>query len=146
FIKKGIEEGAKVEIGGERHGSEGYFVQPTIFSNVKETDTISKHEIFGPVLVTSTFRDTEDLLAKANDSYYGLAAAVFSRDISRALDTAHRLQAGTVWVNLYNALDAQVPFGGFKQSGIGRELGQYALANYTNVKSVHVNISIPHPF
>ncbi|CAD6906102.1 unnamed protein product [Tilletia controversa] len=145
FIEKGIKEGATVEMGGKRHGNEGYFVQPTIFSNVKETDTISKEEIFGPVLVTSTFKDTEDLLAKANDSYYGLAAAVFTRDISRALETANRLQAGTVWINTYNLLDAQVPFGGYKQSGIGRELGQYALANYTNVKSVHVNISLPAP-
>ncbi|KAK0527347.1 hypothetical protein OC834_004449 [Tilletia horrida] len=145
YIKKGVEEGAKIEIGGERHGNEGYFVQPTIFSNVKESHTIHKEEIFGPVVVTSTFKDTDDLIAKANDSYYGLAAAVFSRDISRALDTAHRLHAGTVWVNCYNLLDAQMPFGGYKQSGIGRELGQYALANYTNVKSVHVNINLPCP-
>ncbi|KAE8238901.1 hypothetical protein A4X13_0g8333 [Tilletia indica] len=120
FIKKGIEEGAKVEIGGERHGSEGYFVQPTIFSNVKETDTISKAEIFGPL-------------------------PVFTRDISRALETANRLQAGTVWINTYNGLDAQDAFGGYKQSGIGRELGEYALANYTNVKAVHVNPEVDSP-
>ncbi|KAL9935512.1 hypothetical protein V8E36_005860 [Tilletia maclaganii] len=145
YIKKGIEEGATVELGGERHGTEGYFVQPTIFTNVKETDTISREEIFGPVLRVSSFKDTDDLIAKANDSYYGLAAAVFSQNIARALDTAHRLQAGTVWVNCYNLLDVQVPFGGYKQSGIGRELGQYALANYTNVKSVHVNIKLPTP-
>ncbi|KAK0551659.1 hypothetical protein OC846_002879 [Tilletia horrida] len=145
YIKKGIEGGAKVELGGERHGTEGYFVQPTIFSGVKETDTISKEEIFGPVVVTSTFKDTDDLVAKANDSYYGLAAAVFSRDIARAISTANQLQAGTVWVNCYNLLDAQVPFGGYKQSGIGRELGEYALANYTNIKSVHVNLGLPNP-
>ncbi|KAE8262521.1 hypothetical protein A4X09_0g7441, partial [Tilletia walkeri] len=96
-------------------------------------------------LCVSPFSTLADLIDKANDSYYGLAAAVFTRDISRALETANRLQAGTVWINTYNGLDAQDPFGGYKQSGIGRELGEYALANYTNVKAVHVNPEVDSP-
>ena len=84
--------------------------------------------------------DEEDVIRQANDTVYGLAAAVFTQDINRAIETAHKLQAGTAWINCYNQLHAQVPFGGFKQSGIGRELGEYALANYTNVKAVHINL------
>ncbi|KAI5477666.1 aldehyde dehydrogenase (NAD) [Pseudohyphozyma bogoriensis] len=144
-VESGKEEGATVHTGGARHGTEGYFIQPTIFTDVKPDMRIVKEEIFGPVIVVSKFKDEADLLQLANDSMYGLAAAVFSRDISRALSVANKLKAGTVWVNSYNQLHSQVPFGGFKQSGIGRELGEYALANYTAVKAVHVNLTQPNP-
>jgi aldehyde dehydrogenase (NAD+) len=96
-------------------------------------------------VVVTRWKDEADLIKVANNSVYGLAAAVFSRDISHALSIANKLQAGTVWVNCYNQLHSNVPFGGYKQSGIGRELGEYALANYTNVKAVHINISGPAP-
>lgn len=145
YIDSGKQDGANVLTGGTRHGKEGYFIEPTIFTNVNPESKISKEEIFGPVVVVHKFKDQKDLIKQANNSVYGLAAAVFSRDITRALDTAHKLQAGTVWVNCYNQLNAQVPFGGYKQSGIGRELGEYALANYTNVKAVHVNLHAPTP-
>ncbi|KAM0751179.1 aldehyde dehydrogenase [Meredithblackwellia eburnea MCA 4105] len=144
-VQSGKEEGAKVLMGGERHGTEGFFIQPTIFTDVKPDMRIVQEEIFGPVVVVAKFKDEADVIAQANNSQYGLAAAVFSRDISRALSVGKKLQAGTVWVNCYNQLHSQVPFGGFKQSGIGRELGEYALHNYTAVKAVHVNLSAPAP-
>ncbi|KAM0750500.1 aldehyde dehydrogenase [Meredithblackwellia eburnea MCA 4105] len=144
-VQSGKEEGAKILMGGERHGTEGFFIQPTVFTDVKPDMRIVKEEIFGPVVVISKFKDEDDIIVQANNTLYGLAAATFSKDISRALRVAKRLQAGTVWVNCYNQLHSQVPFGGFKQSGIGRELGEYALANYTNVKAVHVNLSAPAP-
>ncbi|KAJ7733070.1 aldehyde dehydrogenase [Mycena maculata] len=140
YIDSGRQEGATVHIGGERHGTEGYFIKPTIFTDVTPEMKIVKEEIFGPVGVVIKFKDEEDVLRQANDTVYGLAAAVFSQNINRALETAHKLQAGTAWVNCVNQLHANVPFGGFKQSGIGRELGEYALHNYTNVKAVHVNL------
>ncbi|SCZ99326.1 BZ3500_MvSof-1268-A1-R1_Chr3-1g05949 [Microbotryum saponariae] len=144
-IQSGKDEGATVHIGGERHGTEGYFIQPTIFTDVKPDMKIVKEEIFGPVVVVAKFKDEADVIAQANDTMYGLAAAVFSRDISRAIKTANAVKAGTVWVNCYNQLHSSVPFGGFKQSGIGRELGEYALANYTAVKAVHINLTQPSP-
>ncbi|KAJ6526796.1 aldehyde dehydrogenase domain-containing protein [Mycena capillaripes] len=140
YIESGKADGATVHAGGNRHGTEGYFIQPTIFTNTKPDMKIVKEEIFGPVGVVIKFTDQADVLRQANDTVYGLAAAVFSQDINRALETAHKLQAGTAWVNCVNQLHANVPFGGFKQSGIGRELGEYALHNYTNVKAVHVNL------
>ncbi|KDN39669.1 hypothetical protein RSAG8_08697, partial [Rhizoctonia solani AG-8 WAC10335] len=173
YIESGKSQGATVAAGGERHGTEGFFIQPTVFTNVKPEMKIIQEEIFGPVVAIAKFEDEEDIVRQANDSIYGLAAAVFSRDISRALVVAHKLHAGTVWVNCYNKLNNQMPFGGlvvahklhagtvwvncynklnnqmpfggFKQSGIGRELGEYALANYTSVKSVHVNLTEPAP-
>ncbi|SGY48802.1 BQ5605_C001g00695 [Microbotryum silenes-dioicae] len=144
-IQSGKDEGATIHIGGERHGTEGYFIQPTIFTDVKPDMKIVKEEIFGPVVVVAKFKDEADVIAQANDTMYGLAAAVFSRDISRAIKTANAVKAGTVWVNCYNQLHSSVPFGGFKQSGIGRELGEYALANYTAVKAVHINLTQPSP-
>ncbi|KAH8930254.1 putative Iad1-indole-3-acetaldehyde dehydrogenase [Atractiella rhizophila] len=145
YIKIGKEEGATALIGGERHGNEGYFIQPTIFSDVKPDHKIMREEIFGPVVAVAKFKDEEDIIKQANDSFYGLAAAVFSKDINRAITTAHRLQSGTVWVNQYSILHTQMPFGGYKQSGIGRELGEYGLQNYTAVKAVHVNLGAPAP-
>ncbi|KAL0959117.1 hypothetical protein HGRIS_014413 [Hohenbuehelia grisea] len=140
YIQAGIDEGAKVHWGGDRHGEEGYYVRPTIFTETKPSMKIVQEEIFGPVGVVIKFEDEQDVIKQANDTVYGLAAAVFSQDINRALETAHKLKAGTCWVNCANQLHPNVPFGGFKQSGIGRELGEYALHNYTNVKAVHVNL------
>ncbi|CAE6466334.1 unnamed protein product [Rhizoctonia solani] len=145
YIESGKAQGATVATGGERHGTEGFFIQPTVFTDVKPDMKIIQEEIFGPVVAIAKFEDEDDIIRQANDSIYGLAAAVFSRDVSRALGVAHKLHAGTVWVNCYNKLNNQMPFGGFKQSGIGRELGEYALANYTSVKSVHVNLTEPAP-
>jgi len=142
YINSGKEQGATVHYGGERIGSEGYFISPTIFTNSTPDMKIVQEEIFGPVGVVIKFKDEDDIIKLANDTVYGLAAAVFSQNINRALSTAHKLKAGTAWVNCANVLNPNVPFGGFKQSGIGRELGEYALANYTNVKAVHVNLSI----
>lgn len=140
YIECGKKEGATVVLGGDKHGNDGFFVQPTVFTNTKPDMTIVKEEIFGPVVVLIKFEDEDDIIHQANDSMYGLAAAVFSRDVTRALSVAHRLHAGTVWVNCYNKLHSNVPFGGYKTSGFGRELGEYALQNYTNVKAVHVNL------
>lgn len=140
YIECGKKEGATVVLGGDKHGNDGFFVQPTVFTNAKPDMTIVKEEIFGPVVVLIKFEDEDDIIHQANDSMYGLAAAVFSRDVTRALSVAHRLHAGTVWVNCYNKLHSNVPFGGYKTSGFGRELGEYALQNYTNVKAVHVNL------
>ncbi|QRV76971.1 aldehyde dehydrogenase family protein [Ceratobasidium sp. AG-Ba] len=145
YIESGKSQGAKVAIGGERYGTEGYFIKPTVFTDVKPDMKIIQEEIFGPVVAIAKFEDEDDIIRQANDSIYGLAAAVFSRDVSRALGVAHKLHAGTVWVNCYNKLNNQMPFGGFKQSGIGRELGEYALSNYTSVKAVHVNLTEPAP-
>lgn len=128
YIDSGKEQGATLHLGGQRVGSEGYFITPTIFTNTKPDMKIVQEEIFGPVCVLIKFHDDADIIRQANDSVYGLAAAVFSQNITRALSTAHKLRAGTVWVNIYNMLYPNVPFGGYKQSGIGRELGEYALA------------------
>ncbi|GAA6027424.1 hypothetical protein JCM8097_007854 [Rhodosporidiobolus ruineniae] len=138
-IQSGKDEGATVHLGGERQGTEGYFIQPTIFTDVTPNMKIAQEEIFGPVVVVQKFKDEDEVVKKGNDTMYGLAAAVFTRDVSRAFQVANRIQAGTVWVNCYNQLTSQVPFGGYKQSGIGRELGEYAL------KAIHVNISKPSP-
>ncbi|KAF9531514.1 NAD-dependent aldehyde dehydrogenase [Crepidotus variabilis] len=140
YIKSGREEGAKVHFGGERHGKEGYFISPTIFTETKPEMKIVKEEIFGPVGVVIKFESEKDVIEQANNTEYGLAAAVFTQNLNRAIDTAHKLKAGTAWINCINQLHAQIPFGGFKQSGIGRELGEYALQNYTEVKAVHVNL------
>jgi len=139
YIDSGKKDGATVHLGGDRFGTEGYFINPTIFTDTKPDMRIVKEEIFGPVGVVIKFDDEVDVLRQANDTMYGLAAAVFSQNINRALETAHKLKAGTAWVNCVNQLHPNVPFGGYKQSGIGRELGEYALHHYTNVKAVHVN-------
>ncbi|KZT68472.1 aldehyde dehydrogenase [Daedalea quercina L-15889] len=142
YIKSGKDEGATLYEGGERIGSEGYFIRPTIFTDVKPHMKIVREEIFGPVGVLIKFKDEEDVIRQANDSVYGLAANVFTKDIQKAIRTSNALQAGSVWVNCVNAVHTAVPFGGYKQSGIGRELGEYALENYTNVKAVQVNIGM----
>lgn len=139
-IKAGKDEGANCVLGGDRFGNEGYFIQPTVFSNVKNTMKIGQEEIFGPVVALIKFKTEEEALELANDTEYGLASAVFTKDMPRALRVANKLEAGTVWIGMYNELNCSVPFGGFKQSGSGRELGEYALANYTEVKAVHINL------
>jgi aldehyde dehydrogenase (NAD+) len=128
YIESGKQAGATIAVGGERQGTEGYFIQPTIFTNVDPSMKIVQEEIFGPVGVLIKFKDEDDVIKQANDTVYGLAAAVFTQNLSRAINTAHRLKAGTAWINCVNSLHSNVPFGGFKQSGIGRELGEYALA------------------
>ncbi|KAI9844973.1 MAG: aldehyde dehydrogenase (NAD(P)(+)) ald5 [Sclerophora amabilis] len=140
YIDTGKQEGAKVETGGERHGKEGYFIQPTIFSNVTEDMKIMQEEIFGPVCSIAKFKTQEDAVRLGNTTTYGLAAAVHTSNLKTAITVSNALKAGTVWVNTYNTLHHQIPFGGFKESGIGRELGEAALANYTQTKSVSIRL------
>ncbi|ORX38945.1 aldehyde dehydrogenase [Kockovaella imperatae] len=141
-IECGKQEGAKVITGGVRHGKQGYFIEPTIFGDVTANMKIVKEEIFGPVIVISKFEDEDKVIAEANQSEYGLSAGLFTKDITRAHRVAQQLKAGTIWVNCFNELHPQVPFGGYKSSGLGRELGEYALENYTEVKAVHVNMGM----
>jgi len=141
YIEKGVEEGARVVAGGGRADIEpGYFVQPTVFDDVTSEMTIAREEIFGPVLATLTFEDVDDAIEQANDTMYGLAAAVWTSDVKKAHYVASRLKAGTVWINTYNLYDPASPFGGYKQSGYGRDLGGQALDQYTQLKSVWVNL------
>ncbi len=145
YVQKGVAEGARLVTGGKRlpyEGQErGYWLEPTIFDDVKPDACIAQEEIFGPVLATVTFRDEEEAIAIANNTIYGLAAGIWTNDVKRAHRVARRLEAGTVWVNTYHPLDPASPFGGYKQSGYGRELGAYALDLYTQIKSVWIDLS-----
>jgi acyl-CoA reductase-like NAD-dependent aldehyde dehydrogenase len=143
YIEAGKSEGAKLVAGGKRvsvDGGKGYFVEPTIFDAVDNQMKIAQEEIFGPVLATIPFDDVEQVADLANQNIYGLAAAVWTNDIRKAHAVARRLKAGTVWVNAYNLYDVALPFGGYKQSGFGRELGMHAIEHYTELKSVWVNL------
>lgn len=145
YIDVGKDEGARVVLGGEKADvgtGKGYFVKPTIFDQVTNRMRIAREEIFGPVLSTITFKDVDDLIAQANDNIYGLAAGVWTRDIKKAHYIARKLKAGTVWINTYNIYDPASPFGGYKQSGFGRELGMHALESYTQVKSIWVDLNL----
>ncbi len=141
YIDSGKQEGARLVTGGEQCGERGYFIKPTIFDKVDNNMKIAKEEIFGPVVSAIKFDDDiADLAKQCNHSIYGLAAAVWTRDINKAHKLARDLKAGTVWINTYNTFDAASPFGGFKQSGFGRELGVHALELYTQIKSVWVSL------
>ncbi|WP_257349456.1 aldehyde dehydrogenase family protein [Pseudalkalibacillus decolorationis] len=140
YIEKGKSEGAEVVTGGTKPFDQGYFVSPTVFADVNDSMSIAKEEIFGPVVAAMPFDDLDDVINRANLSDYGLAAGVWTENVRNAHYVANRLKAGTVWVNCYNVFDAASPFGGYKQSGIGREMGSYALDNYTEVKSVWINM------
>ncbi|MBV9049089.1 MAG: aldehyde dehydrogenase family protein, partial [Solirubrobacterales bacterium] len=136
YLDSGREAGAEAVVGGGRSGSRGYFVEPTILTNTKPDMKVVQEEIFGPVLCAMPFDSVEEIVAPANDTIYGLAAGVFTRDISKAHRTAKRLRAGTVWINCFHVFDAAMPFGGYKQSGWGREMGHQVLDNYLENKSV----------
>ncbi len=138
YISKGKQEGAVVLTGGEPAAKKGYFIKPTILDAVKDNATIAREEIFGPVVAAFSFKEAEDITRRANNTVYGLSAGVWTRDIGKAHRLAKQIKAGTIWVNCYNCFDAASPFGGYKQSGFGRELGKYALELYTQVKSVWV--------
>jgi phenylacetaldehyde dehydrogenase len=136
YLESGFSEGAKALAGGHKVGEKGYFVEPTVLVNTKENMKVVQEEIFGPVVTALPFDDPEELMSRANDSAYGLAAAVWTSDISKAHRTAAMLKAGTVWINCYNIFDAALPFGGYKQSGWGREMGRDVLELYTQTKAV----------
>ncbi|MDQ2711887.1 MAG: aldehyde dehydrogenase family protein [Acidobacteriota bacterium] len=140
YVESGKQEGAKLMCGGERVGDRGYFVAPTVFADVQDEMKIAQEEIFGPVMSILKFKDMDELVDRANQTIYGLAAAVWTRDIGKAHHVANNVRAGTVWVNCFDVFDAGAPFGGFKQSGIGRELGEYGLQQYSEIKTVTVKL------
>ena len=144
YIESGKKDGAKLVSGGNRvsvDGGKGFFIEPTIFGDVKNDMTIAREEIFGPVLSVLTFDDIDEVIAQANDNPYGLAAAVWTRDVKKAHSVSRRLKAGTVWINTYGLMDASLPFGGYKSSGFGRELGAHAIEHYTEMKTVWLNMA-----
>jgi len=140
YIETGRKQGAKLLCGGDRVGDRGYFIQPTVFTEVKDEMRIAKEEIFGPVMSILRFKDIDEVVRRSNRTSYGLAAAVWTRDIGKAHAVAHALRAGTVWINCYDVFDSAAPFGGFKESGHGRELGESALELYSEVKTVTVRL------
>jgi aldehyde dehydrogenase (NAD+) len=144
YIGAGKSEGATLLTGGEAYtnvgSGKGYFIKPTVFTNVKTTMKIYREEVFGPFVVIASFKTEEEALEMANDTTYGLGSAVFTQNLTRAHRIAKRIEAGMVWINSSNDSDFRIPFGGVKQSGIGRELGEAGLAGYTQTKAVHVNM------
>ncbi|MBA0718039.1 hypothetical protein Golax_005807 [Gossypium laxum] len=143
YIRSGVESGATLETGGERIGDKGFYIQPTVFSNVKEDMLIAKDEIFGPVQSILKFKDINEVIRRANTTSYGLAAGVFTQDIDTANTLTRALKVGTVWINCYDVFDAAIPFGGYKMSGQGREKGIHCLSNYLQVKAVVTPLKDP---
>jgi aldehyde dehydrogenase (NAD+) len=141
YIALGKEQGARCITGGRRYGERGYFVEPTLFTDVRDEMAVARDEIFGPVLCVMPFSDVDEVIARANDTTFGLTAAVWTRDITRAHYLAEKIKAGTIWVNCYYGLDMAAPFGGFKLSGIGRELGEEGILGYTELKTVAINLA-----
>jgi len=144
YIALGKQQGANLQVGGERHGDVGYYVQPTLFSDVTEDMAIAQEEIFGPVMSIMKFKTVDEVIKRANNNSYGLAAGVWTKNIDTVNKLTRNLRAGTVWVNCYNNFDAAIPFGGYKQSGIGRDKSEYALEAYTETKTVCMPISDPN--
>jgi len=140
YIAKGKEQGAECLTGGQRFGDKGFFVEPTVFAGVTDNMAIATDEIFGPVMNILKFKSLDEVVTRANNTCFGLAAAVWTRDVGKAHRIANSVRAGTVWINCYDVFDAAAPFGGFKMSGMGRELGEAALANYTELKTVTMNL------
>lgn len=148
YIESGKSEGATVHLGGAADAQAekgGYYIQPTIFTDVTPEMTIVKEEIFGPVVAIAKFRDEEEVIKLANDTSYGLAAGIHTKDNERAIRVTNALKAGTAWVNMYNFVHWSIPFGGYKQSGLGRECGEAVLENYTETKAVYMNLGMTAP-
>ncbi|MBD2446829.1 aldehyde dehydrogenase family protein [Nostoc sp. FACHB-152] len=140
YIESGMREGANLLCGGHQVGDRGFFIEPTVFADVNNDMKIAQEEIFGPVMSIIKFKDIDEVIHLANTTMYGLAAGVWTKDITKAYAIANNVRAGTVWVNCYHVFDAAAPFGGFKQSGMGRELGEYCLEHYTEVKTVTIKL------
>ena len=141
YIEYGKQDGAKLEVGGKRWGNEGFFIEPTVFSNVTDDMRIAKDEIFGPVQSIIKFKTLDEVIERANATEYGLAAGIFTKNLNNAITFANSVEAGTVWVNCYNATAVTSPFGGYKLSGIGRELGEEGINLYLETKSVSINLA-----
>ncbi|ORZ01659.1 aldehyde dehydrogenase domain-containing protein [Syncephalastrum racemosum] len=141
YIEIGKQEGAKVALGGKRWGDKGYYIEPTVFVNCKNNMRIMQEEIFGPVVGIATFKTIDEAIEMANDTDYGLAGGVYTKDLDTAIKVSSALKAGTIWVNAYDVFDQSTPFGGYKQSGFGKELGKYALQEYTQVKVVKIHLN-----
>jgi aldehyde dehydrogenase (NAD+) len=140
YGERGRKQGAKLIAGGKRVGDKGFFVEPTIFDHVKDEMTIAKDEIFGPVVSVLPFKNMDEVIQRANSTHYGLAAAIWTKNIDKAHRYAKEVKAGTVWVNCYHVVDTTTPFGGFKMSGQGRENGEAALEHYTETKTVTIKL------
>jgi phenylacetaldehyde dehydrogenase len=140
YLESGKSEGATALSGGGRHGDRGYFIEPTVLTNTRPDMKVVREEIFGPVLVAAPFSDLDEIAAEANNTEYGLGSGIWTRDVSKAHALAKKLRTGTVWINCYNVFDAALPFGGYKQSGWGREMGHEVLNNYTEVKAVTIQL------